>query len=67
MLRPHHISTRDAACPVVPGELTRYDIEIFPTAVLIVPGHRIRLTATTYDFPQLVPTTPGRNALEGGS
>jgi hypothetical protein len=27
----HHFSTRSAVKPVIPGELTRYDVEIFPT------------------------------------
>lgn len=67
VLRPHHFSTRSAVKPVVPGELTRYDIEIFPTAALIEPGHRLRLTVTTFDFPHLVPTKPARRALVGGS
>lgn len=66
VLRPQHISTRAAVEPVTPGELTRYDIEIFPTAALIEPGHRLRLTLTTYDFPHLVPTKPAREALAGG-
>ena len=52
--------------PVVPGELTRYDIEIFPTAALIAPGHRLRLALTTYDFPSLVPIKSQRAALAGG-
>lgn len=66
VLRPHHYSTQSAALPVVPGELTRYDLEIFPTAALIAPGHRLRLTVTTYDFPHLVPPRPARRALVGG-
>ena len=65
--RPYHLSTRSAVEPVVPGELTRYDVEIFPTAAMIEPGHRLRLTVTTYDFPHLVPTKPARRALIGGS
>ncbi|MGH3959224.1 CocE/NonD family hydrolase, partial [Mycobacterium sp.] len=44
VLRPHHFSTRSAVRPVVPGEVTRYDVEIFPTATLIAAGHRLRLT-----------------------
>jgi len=67
VLRPHHVSTPAANRPVVPGELTRYDIEIFPTAALIGTDHRLRLTLTTYDFPHLVPTKPARRALIGGS
>ncbi|MGH3578355.1 MAG: CocE/NonD family hydrolase, partial [Mycobacterium sp.] len=39
VLRPHHFSTRSAVQSVVPGEVTRYDIEIFPTAALIAPAH----------------------------
>jgi uncharacterized protein len=66
VLRPHHVSTRSAVQPVVPGEVTRYDIEIFPTAAFIAPDHRLRLTVTTYDFPHLVPTRPARHALMGG-
>ena len=67
VLRPHHVSTRSAVKPVIPGEVTRYDIEIFPTAALLESGHRLRLTVTTYDFPHLVPTKPARRALTGGS
>ncbi|MBV9720403.1 MAG: CocE/NonD family hydrolase, partial [Mycobacterium sp.] len=67
VLRPHHFSTRPAVEPVIPGEVTRYDVEIFPTAALLDPGHRLRLTLTTYDFPHLVPTKPARRALAGGS
>ncbi|SRX95152.1 peptidase S15 [Nocardia brasiliensis ATCC] [Mycobacterium shimoidei] len=67
VLRPHHVSTRAAVKPVVPGEVTRYDVEIFPTAALIAPDHRLRLTLTTYDFPNLAPTKPARKALAGGS
>lgn len=50
----------------MPGKLTRYDVEIFPTAVLIEQGHRLRLTITTYDFPHLVPSKPARRAMAGG-
>ena len=67
VLKPHHLSTRAAVKPVVPGQLTRYDVEIFPTAALLEAGHRLRLTVTTFDFPHLVPTVPARRALAGGS
>ncbi len=67
VLKPHHISTRSAVKPVVPGELTRYDIEVFPTAALLETGHQLRLTVTTFDFPHLVPTVPARRNLAGGS
>lgn len=66
VLRPQHRSTRAAVEPVEPGVLTRYDIEIFPTAALIAADHRLRLTLTSYDFPHLVPTGSARAALAGG-
>lgn len=66
VLRPHHKGTSAAVEPVVAGEVTRYDLEIFPTAALILPGHRLRLTITTYDFPHLHPTKKTRRRLEGG-
>jgi predicted acyl esterase len=34
--------------------------EIFPP---IAPDHRLRLTVSSYDFPNLVPTKPARRAL----
>ncbi len=37
--------------PVVPGEVTRYDIELGPTNHAFLPGHRIRLIVTSSDFP----------------
>lgn len=67
VLKPHHTSTRAAVRPVVPGELTQYDIEVFPTAAMLDSGHRLRLTVTTFDFPHLVPTVPARRALAGGT
>lgn len=66
VLRPQHLCTRAACTPVVPGELTRYDVEVFPTAAWLDAGHRLRLTVTTFDFPQLVPTRPAQQALAGG-
>jgi len=44
------------ASPVVRGALTRYDIEVFPTYATLAPGHRLRVTINTTDFPHLLPT-----------
>lgn len=37
--------------PVVPGEIARYNVELGPTTHAFLPGHRIRLTVTSSDFP----------------
>ena len=63
---PYHPSTRAAAQPVVPGEMTRYDIEVFPMFATVPAGHRLRLTLTTADTPHLAPTAPAFLNLLGG-
>ena len=65
-IRPYHRSTRAAATPVVPGELTRYDIEVFPTLATLPAGHRVRLTLTTADTPHLMAPAPAFLNLLGG-
>ena len=63
---PFHPSTREAAKPVVPGELTRYDIEVFPTFGTLPAGWRVRLTLTTSDTPHLAPPASRVLDLLGG-
>ena len=65
-IRPYHPSTRAAATPVVPGEMTRYDIEVFPTLATLPAGHRLRLTLTTADTPHLMAPAPRFVDLLGG-
>ena len=65
-IRPYHVSTRAAAAPVVPGELTRYDIEVFPTLATVPAEHRLRLTLTTADTPHLMAPAPRFIDLLGG-
>ena len=65
-LQPYHPYTRASATPVVPGEVTRYDIEIFPTLAELAPGHRLRLTLNTADSPRLLPTPAQLERLAGG-
>ena len=52
--------------PVTPGEVTRYDIEVFPTVARIKAGHSLRLTLTTGDTPHLLPTRTQAADLGGG-
>lgn len=66
-LQPYHSYSQATLQPVVPGQMTRYDIEIFPTAVKIPAGYRLRLTLTNYDAPHLLPTTEQAPKLAGGT
>ncbi|MGH9023168.1 MAG: CocE/NonD family hydrolase, partial [Acidimicrobiia bacterium] len=63
---PHHPYTRASVAPVVPGEMTRYDIEVFPTVSTFAPGHSLRLTITTSDTPHLLPNPRQLVDLAGG-
>lgn len=37
--------------PLAPGEVYRFDVELWPVHHAFLPGHRIRLTITSSDFP----------------
>ena len=37
--------------PLVPGQIYDFSVEFWPTHHVFVPGHRIRLTITSSDFP----------------
>ena len=47
--KPFHKLSRDAAQPVVPGEVTMYAIEILATANMFRAGHRIALEIMSMD------------------
>jgi len=49
--RPFHPFTRSAHKPVVPGEITKYDIEIAPTSNVFKRDHRICVDITSLDVP----------------
>jgi uncharacterized protein len=66
MIMPYHPYTKASATAVVPGKVTRYDIEVFPTCSTIAAGHRIRVTLSSTDFPHLLPTPPQLAKLVGG-
>jgi putative CocE/NonD family hydrolase len=66
IMQAGHTYSRDSVELVVPGESTRYDIEVLPTYSTIAPGHRIRITLATSDTPHLLPTAPALERLLGG-
>jgi putative CocE/NonD family hydrolase len=65
-LLPYHPYTRAAQKPVTPGQVTRFDVEVFPTFAYIAKGHQIRVTLTTADTPHLMPNTTQLPNLVGG-
>jgi hypothetical protein len=65
-LLPVHPLTEASQRPVVPGALTRQDIQIYPTMAELPAGWRLRVTLTTSDTPHLVPALSQAPALAGG-
>jgi uncharacterized protein len=65
-LLPVHPLTQPSAEPLVPGQLTRQDIQVFPTMTEIPAGWRLRVTITTGDTPHLLPTPTQAPHLSGG-
>jgi putative CocE/NonD family hydrolase len=56
LIEPWHPYTRASQVALTPGEPTQLEIEIFPTTAVIQPGHSLRLTIGTGDFPHETPT-----------
>jgi predicted acyl esterase len=63
---PWHPYTRASQVPVRPGQVTRYDIEVFPTFARIPAGWRLRVTLTSSDTPHLLPSAAQLPHLLGG-
>ena len=66
VVMPYHDYTEASAVPVTPGQVTQYQIEVFPTYSTIAAGHRLRVALSTTDAPHLVPTLPQQQELFGG-
>ncbi len=57
--RPWHPFTKESQQAVTPGQATEYDVEIYPTGVIVPAGDRLRLTigtANTFTGSPSVPT-----------
>lgn len=65
-LLPYHPYTQASARTVVPGQVTRYDIEVFPTFDTIAQGHSLRVTVSSVDTPHLQPIPSQVANLIGG-
>ena len=51
---PRYISGSVSLDPT--GEIAPVDVEVFPTAAQILPGHRLRIAIQAFDVPHLLPT-----------
>lgn len=62
---PWHPFSQASHLDVVPGALTRYDLEVYPTFARLAAGHRVRLTVTS-GTTGLEPTPAQAPQLAGG-
>ncbi len=67
MVQPWHPDTRASVRPVQPGKVYELDVEIFPTAARLAPGHSLRLAVQTSDEPHLTPSVPTAVNQLGGT
>lgn len=65
-LEPFHPFTTQSAQPVVPGRVTDYDLEVFPTFAAVPAGWSVRVTISTTDTPHIEPTVSQAASLAGG-
>ncbi|MET9492431.1 CocE/NonD family hydrolase [Nocardia sp. NPDC006630] len=62
-----HPGSRESMLPVVPGEVTEYNIKVRPAFHVFEPGHRLQITVGTGDFPTHILNPKDYPALLGST
>ena len=55
LIQPYHPFTKESQAKLASGQVAPVDVEIFPTAARILPGHRLRISIQAFDVPHLAP------------
>ena len=58
LVQPYHPYTKASKKPLATGQVAPVDVEVFPTAAEIAPGHRLRIAIQAFDVPHLAPALP---------
>ena len=66
MIQPFHYLTAEHAAEVVPGEVFKMQIEIFPTSAIIRQGHRLRISISPSNQAQGIMNYPQQENSVGG-
>ncbi|WP_280430992.1 CocE/NonD family hydrolase [Nocardia brasiliensis] len=66
VLGAFHPGTRESLLPVVPGEVTEYNVKVRPAFHVFQPGHRLQVTIATGDAPTHIVNPKDYPALLGG-
>jgi predicted acyl esterase len=58
IVQPYHPYTKASAAAMPPNTPVAVDVEVFPAVGVIQPGHKLRISVQTGDFPHLFPPLP---------
>ncbi|MFI9510745.1 CocE/NonD family hydrolase [Nocardia sp. NPDC052566] len=62
-----HPGTRESLLPVVPGEVTEYNVKVRPAFHVFQPGHRLQITIASGDLPTHILNPKDYPSLFGGA
>jgi hypothetical protein len=57
-LKASHRLSQSQLAPVTPGEQLDLNVQIWPTDWLLMPGHRLRISLTSGDYPKIATDAP---------
>lgn len=66
MIQPFHYFTEETSAPLVPGEVVKLPIEIFPTSTIIRKGNKLRIAISPSNQAQGMLNYPRQALAEGG-
>jgi uncharacterized protein len=70
-LRASHRLSQSQPAPAMPGAWLKLDVPVWPTDWLLRPGHRLRISLTSGDYPKIAPDAPAGSITvatgQGGS
>nr|WP_232339979.1 CocE/NonD family hydrolase [Ketobacter sp. MCCC 1A13808] len=66
MIQPYHYFTEEKSQPLVPGEVVKMQIEIFPTSTIIRKGNKLRVAISPSNQAQAMLNYPRQAMAEGG-
>ena len=66
MIQPYHFLTQEAVLPVIPGEVFKMQIEIFPTSSIIRRGNKLRISLSPSNQAQGILNDLQKARVRGG-
>lgn len=66
MIQPYHYFTQEKSSPLVPGEVVKMSVEIFPTSAIIRKGNKLRVAVSPSNQAQGMLNYPRQDAAAGG-